>query len=99
MMEGEDPRNDALVMNARRESIYGIRKKNRMYPPSRMCPACGGYDIVNSSAPFKCHDCGRSFGHATGQTEADGEQGRVPVRPETRPMRAKAVSIAAGKAR
>jgi hypothetical protein len=75
MMDPDDPRNDALVMNARRETIYGIKKKNRMYPPSRMCPSCGGYDIVNRSAPFKCHECGRSFGQSGGQQEADRGHG------------------------
>jgi hypothetical protein len=64
LMDPEDPRNDALVMNARRETIYGIKKKNRMYPKSRMCPFCGGYDIASRPAPFKCHECGRSFGKA-----------------------------------
>ncbi|HEY3272955.1 MAG TPA: DnaJ domain-containing protein [Methanocella sp.] len=71
LMDPEDPRNDALVMNARRETIYGIKKKNRMYPPSCKCPYCGGYDISRRSAPFRCHECGRSFGSAGGQPEPD----------------------------
>jgi hypothetical protein len=73
MMDPDDPRNDALVMNARKESVYGIRKKNRLYPPSRKCPSCGGYDIVSRSAPFKCHECGRPFGHA-GQPPTAGDE-------------------------
>jgi DnaJ domain/HEAT repeats len=74
MMDTDDPLNNELVMNARKETIYGIKKKNRMYPPSRMCPFCGGYDIVNRAAPFKCHECDRLFGIAGQRPEADGEQ-------------------------
>jgi hypothetical protein len=68
LMDSEDPLNDARVINARRETIYGIKKKNRMYPPVRKCPFCGGYDILNRAAPFKCHECDRSFGQAGGQS-------------------------------
>jgi hypothetical protein len=74
MMDQDDPLNSGLVMNARKETIYGIKKKNRMYPPSRMCPFCGGYDIVNRAEPFKCHECGRAFGF-TGQ-RPDSERGQ-----------------------
>jgi hypothetical protein len=64
MMDPDDPLNDALVMNARRETIYSIKKKNKMYPASHRCPFCGGYDIISKSAPYKCHDCSRPFGKA-----------------------------------
>jgi hypothetical protein len=74
MMDTDDPLNNALVMNARKETIYGIKKKNRMYPPSRMCPFCGGYDIVNRAAPYKCHECDRMFGIAEQRPQADREQ-------------------------
>jgi hypothetical protein len=74
LMDPEDPLNDALVMNARRETIYGIKKKNRMYPPARKCPYCGGYDIVSRSGPFKCHECGRSFGKTEEQPEDEPGQ-------------------------
>lgn len=74
MMDQDDPLNNALVMNARKETIYGIKKKSRMYPPSRMCPFCGGYDIMNRAAPFKCHECDRLFGLARQRPEADREQ-------------------------
>lgn len=88
MMDQDDLLNNALVMNARKETIYGIKKKNKMYPPSRMCPFCGGYDIVNRTAPFKCHECDRLFGFAGHRPEAgqenDARAGGAKGKPEAK---------------